>query len=351
MPRAATTVAAAVLGFAAVGLGAVAGAEPGEPRARLALAVDSGLVGCPSAAELKSAVGARLGYDPFREPATREILVRIRRTGSGIVGAIELRGPEPGRRTIESETGDCSAVADALATAIAISIDPAVFTRPPPSSSSAPSPSVPSANVPPGKADAPEPIAPTAASAATARAPAAAQPASPPIAHRAEAVRFGLELGPRVVLGELPRPAVGLALGIVLEGRRLRLGLEATALSPVNGTSAAGDFRASSLDAALVPCARLPIVQAELHGCAVARIATVRAEPNDVEGGLAGRGLQSALGARLALVRSFGESLTLGLHAEASAPLGAVVIRLRDREVFRTEALLARFGFVAGLVF
>ncbi|HVH48156.1 MAG TPA: hypothetical protein VM925_37740, partial [Labilithrix sp.] len=103
-----------------------------QARARLSYVVEAGAETCPAEPEMRDLVAARLGYDPFAADAQQEVVVRIGRRARGIAGAFELKGPKPGQREIASPGGDCREVADALATAIAISLDPASLGRPTP---------------------------------------------------------------------------------------------------------------------------------------------------------------------------------------------------------------------------
>jgi len=118
----------------------VAWAGEGERvHARLTYAPDADVERCPSERELRDSVASRLGYDPFdaapgngngSEPEPREVVVQVHKRGTGIVGAMELRGPRPGQRDLASPRGDCREVMDAFAVAIAIGLDPSSLTRP-----------------------------------------------------------------------------------------------------------------------------------------------------------------------------------------------------------------------------
>jgi hypothetical protein len=81
--------------------------------------------GCPDAADFKTVVITRLGYDPFMESAPERVLVRIEpRTGT-IDGRIEWRdasGKWAGEQAFPSVSTDCPRLVRAMGFALAVQI-------------------------------------------------------------------------------------------------------------------------------------------------------------------------------------------------------------------------------------
>ncbi|HSO34353.1 MAG TPA: hypothetical protein VLT33_17575, partial [Labilithrix sp.] len=155
---------------------------------------EAGAEACLSEAELRAAVAARLGYDPFVTKEGLDLLVvRVRRNGARIEGTVErtdrLRHQRGKPTTIGSGQTDCSELGASLAVAISIAVDPLSLGReaPPPEPALAPLPPPPAA--PPAEAPAPAP-------------PRGADPPSVP-------TRLVLAVGPSVSTGALPGASFG----------------------------------------------------------------------------------------------------------------------------------------------
>jgi hypothetical protein len=97
------------------------------PGAQLDYGVAPGLRGCPDEAWIRSAVSARLGRDPFSAEGEVRVVVRISQVKApALVGQVELTRADGrvGRRSVESETGDCMELASALELAVSLALDP-----------------------------------------------------------------------------------------------------------------------------------------------------------------------------------------------------------------------------------
>lgn len=303
-----------------------------QARARLAYQVLPGAERCPGEAELRAAVGVRLGYDPFVPEASTEVAVRLEAHGRGIVGALEVRGPRPGQREIASPEGDCREVVDSLATAIAIGLDPASLTRP----VSTPPP-------PPPPADPPAPIpAPVIAPPPPAPVP---QPAPAPTKpHERVHPTFGA--AGALLLGELPAPAPAIDLSLGLRYRFFGAHLEGS-FATVTTEKGVGEVATSLLTVGVVPCAHVSV----LFGCVALRLGALRGE---------GRGVDAP---ERAAVGYGSAALRVGVHVplygplfvraygELDAPLSRVGFELDRTEVWTTPTLAARFAVGAGLQF
>jgi hypothetical protein len=87
---------------------------------------------CPTQSELETAVSARLGYVPFTPDADSNVVAVITASGKKLSGRVELRdrsGALHGTRTLEGS--DCEDLAQSLALAITLAIDPLVMQRAP----------------------------------------------------------------------------------------------------------------------------------------------------------------------------------------------------------------------------
>lgn len=115
-------------------LGLPARAANERAQAQLRYEREQGTESCPSEPDLRAAVAARLGYDPFvANDGLDTIVVRTRRRGTRLEGTIERI--EPSRRqggrptTIASLAGDCGELGASLAVALAIAVDPLSIAR------------------------------------------------------------------------------------------------------------------------------------------------------------------------------------------------------------------------------
>lgn len=231
------------------------------PTARLVYSRTADAESCPDEADLRRAVAARVGYDPFFPWAAKTIVAHTAPAlHQGFVVTIDLiddRGVAHGARELRTD-GDCRELLDAAALAIAIAIDPQSLTRPrapapapPPASKAQPVPGVP-------------PRAPFATPAIDSGAP--ASPASHPL-------RIEAGAGLVVSSGVAPAPAFGVALEGVLQGRRLSLGVEARLDLPSGRPVEIGNLSSWAVVGALDPCAHAGPFQV----CGLAQVGSIQA--------------------------------------------------------------------------
>jgi hypothetical protein len=189
MRRAARTfsVGAFVVAFAGV-----AGAE--TPQTEPIRLEYRGAPECPSANEFNRAVFSRTtrAHLAETEPAARTFVVVLERAGSGFAGSLAVREAEGTTTSREVKGADCGEVAQALALATSLAIDPNASLAPEPATSTTPPP--------PEKPKPPE-----------------SQPRkTPPDRDGAKGAASGgaweAALGPGVALAIGPRPAFGGAL-------------------------------------------------------------------------------------------------------------------------------------------
>jgi hypothetical protein len=120
----------------------------------------AGAESCPSETELRDAVAARLGYDPFTDGAANTLRVVMSRDGNlrtARIERIDVNGETTGARTLDSEATECTELASATSFAVAIALDPESFTRPAPKAAGVAAPPA------PPRGDASPPAAPAPA--------------------------------------------------------------------------------------------------------------------------------------------------------------------------------------------
>lgn len=120
------------LAFAlAFALAAVAAPAGATPSAKLTYVRGPGAEACPDESELRRAVAARLGYDPFFPTAPQAIVAQIhararpdgRRGYRGDVQIVNEHGIVRGERALETKSEDCAEMVRALALGISIAVD------------------------------------------------------------------------------------------------------------------------------------------------------------------------------------------------------------------------------------
>ncbi len=231
-------------GGAATGMAAaitlLASTAHATPSARLVYARSAGAESCPTEAELRRAVAARVGYDPFFAWAKKTIVARMATASPRgffvSVNLVDEQGMETGDRVVRTE-GGCAELLDVAALAIAIAIDPQSLvpqprsTTPPIEPPPAPPPPRGAAKSRPTRAPTPEPTA------------------SPPL-------RLLGTVSAVFSSGQAPRPTAGAALGISARWTSVSLGLEGAAQLPVSArASGGGSVSAWLAGLALTPCA------------------------------------------------------------------------------------------------
>lgn len=302
-----------------------------QARATLEMQRSVGTERCPSESELRASVGARLGYDPFVVDASTRVLVRLEARERAIVGTLEVHGARAGQREIASPEGDCREVVDALATAIAIGLDPASLTRPPSEPPPAPVEPAPTPTPPPT----PAPVAP----------PPAPPPPPPPPAAR-EPVHLQASASAALLLGELPGPAPGFELSFGARYRFVSAHVEG-AFAARTSSHGAGEISTSLLGASLTPCAHV----SWLFGCVVGRLGALRGEGRAVDRPERAAVPYGSLGLRVGVTIPLVGPVFARAYGELGAPLNRVGFELDGTEVWTSPTLAARFGLGAGAQF
>ncbi len=109
-----------------------------QSQARLRYELGDGAAQCPAERVFRDMVTVRLGYVAFSEGAGRIITATIVEQGDALHGRLEVRESEdsvPNIRELEEALGECEELAQSMALAVAVIIDPLSLTRAPPESS------------------------------------------------------------------------------------------------------------------------------------------------------------------------------------------------------------------------
>lgn len=244
----------------ALALGRPALVHAEEATSRLAYDGGEASLACPDERAFRHKVEARLGYDPFVPEAKKSLAVAFRRRERAIVAETSWAGTTGSKRTFEGKAGACEDLAETVAAAVAIAIDPARSIAPPapvPAPAPAPAPSAPAPPAPTVEKvhESPPPLTPSAPT-----------PASTPEKHASTGVvrLIGFSLGPS--FGAVPK--VGLSptiYGDFAPGSgplSVRLGLGGV-FAPAAEDTAYGALRVHRAALALGPCLTADV----LRGC------------------------------------------------------------------------------------
>ena len=316
------------MALAAVGAVAAEGrALAGDHRyARLRYEVDDAQGGCATEAAFRARVTSRLGYDPFRADSAILMRVRITARGAHARAAVALiqDGRPSGQRSLED--GRCEALSDAVASAVALVLDPVAAIRGPEPTPTAtvdtltpapaPAPSAPQAAIPP-----PPPIdVPVIASEISA-------PEEPPLVPFAHAEgTIGFTRAPAVLLGA--RLGFGVRRGAFSAAAEAHF--EATPasarLTPIDRVDV------TMLSGALVPCGHSGVIQL----CGVFTLGSVQARALDVAGAEAQRSLFAVLGLRAGVIWPLSRRFALRAHGSLGLPLARAAYVIDGGTVFTT---------------
>ncbi len=98
-----------------------------KTQTRLVYVLGAGSSSCPPQVQLRMAVTARLGYDPFSATASRTVIAAIEAKSGQLEGKVELIDDESvsqGARQLKASLDRCSELIRAMALSISIIIDP-----------------------------------------------------------------------------------------------------------------------------------------------------------------------------------------------------------------------------------
>jgi hypothetical protein len=274
---------------------------------------------CPEEAEVRDAVAARLGYDPFDPSSHTTVTAVIMRDQARLRAHIELRNPNTGasgRRELTSAQRDCTELASAMTLAISIAIDPRSLTRPAgtPAARELPAPMVPPAAPPPHEDVQVLPRGPTP---------------------RDGVHVVGGGLG-SLAYGMTPSATVAPVLFAGVRVGRLSVRVEGRFYAPTaEEASPTGSVRGSILGGALSPCVHFGVGV----GCAVLLLGSFHGEGRGVDVPQEQSALYAASGLRIGLELPLARHLFVPLYAEGLVPITREELRLRDQVVWHNPAV------------
>jgi hypothetical protein len=307
------------------------------PSARLTYVRGPGAERCPDEGELRRAVAARLGYDPFFPWASATVVAEIARRPRGFHGHVKIldeHGLVRGERALDATSEDCGDTMRALALAISIAVDDlATEPVPPPPAETPAQVEAPREPPPPTQAPPPE----------EARAP-----TPPPSAARKE-VSFAAWMAPIASLGVAPAATLGAHLDAELRYRRLSIGLEARADLPASAsTDVGGRVRTEVVLGSLVPCVREP---APLFVCGVLAVGSFSESGVDVAAPRSKSAVYAATGVRLGVELALRGSFFFVAHADGLVTLLRHTVQLDQTDVYTLSPVAASLGLGLGTRF
>ncbi len=293
---------------------------------------------CPDQEALQKAVEARLGHDPFSIWGENTIIATVSARGNALKARAELvdgAGVLRGSRDVVGRASDCDELILALALAISITLDPMQVPVPAPA---APEPEEPPSD--PEPAPAPEQVE-----------PAPVQPRRPvPVAVRRDessvwrgyASLFGS-------IGALPRPSPGARVGLSIQRRGLRAGVEAGGLLPAPEEQRGDDRVVISLWLGnIYGCAALT---ARFLGCVLGSYGVFRGRGEGVSAPRTEVVSRAALGTRLAYELPLGARWSLSAHADLLGTLVRPTFTLNGESAWRPPPVSSELGLSLSLRF
>jgi hypothetical protein len=301
-------------------LGPISATALAAPISRLTYAKGSGADSCPGPMQLRLAVIARLGYDPFSVTANQTVIANIVRDGETLRAKIDLvnaEGSSQGVRQLTSPLDRCSELIRAMALSISIALDPEAalgHQEAPPTAAGA------SDDTPKALRHGPElsgEQAPT-------------HEAVPEKSHMGRAIRYFTGLGVHATFGQAP--GIGYGSDLFIGGRIWRFSLafegriDALQTDQVNQPPINGEVGAMFLLASVVPCLHWGPVAA----CGVASTGVIRARSNRVSHPATDSAQYSVVGARLGLDLPVSGAWSLMLHADGQVPIPKQTIEINE---------------------
>jgi hypothetical protein len=331
---------------------------------------DEGAAQCPSESELRAAVSARLGYDPFQKGAARTIRASIETMTEGFRARVELEGGHEGHGQREIVTkGSCLELVSAIALSISLAIDAerasatggasttdgifAAASETPSAQGAAAQPAPPKATA----VEVPKPVPtpetkPEPAVARRSRVeptqewaddPAPRRPRGP---HIPLPLDFALGTHLELLSGSAPSTAIGGSLFV--QARRdwlsLELGLRADAPA---GQTIANEARVRTGVVAfqLVPCAHFHVMKV----CAVGQVGEIWATSEELPRNRTDLAVYSAAGLRLGVEWPRNAAWALSAHADAMALLTRVQVTVDSQSVWEAPGSFGSLG-AGGLI-
>jgi hypothetical protein len=260
---------------AAIGVLSTAGLASAEDRetARLEYVLPAGVAGCSEEASFHDLVAARLGYDPFEPAGAHEASIKVVRQGARLRARVSVkrRGQaEPGVRELVVDLDQCAALTSAVASVVALALDPVRGAQGPPAAPPPPPPPP-----PPPVAPAPPPSAVAPATAAPPVPPATVPPPPPPTR-----VTWFAQASGVASIGAAPGPTLGGEIGFGLQvwSFSFEAAVRAEATPGAVRVGSGDRLEATLLTGTVLPCFRYK----GWSGCALLRFGGFQGQALDV---------------------------------------------------------------------
>lgn len=298
----------------------------GSTAAELRYALGPGMEVCPDQSFVEDHVKARLGWDPWHQPAEVVFDVEVQGSGRAKVAVLQQRnaqGRSLGHRQFRSEGGDCDALMHSVAMAISIVLDTFELARVPEEKPDEPPPPVqpePAPPVPPVPARVQPP--PPRRSPPMPKVEKAGPPWWRRLGWRGD-VHYLAEAGSLVSVGMQPSPTVGGMVSAGLQLDRLSLSLESRAMLPSIQPASVGRVYMGTLSLGAVPCVHGTV----WRGCMVTSVSTTVLRAARQASVDRTHSEWAALGPRLVLQVPLRWGLVVGALVESQARVPRLVLR------------------------
>lgn len=295
-----------------------AAAKSVPPAVRLTYDRAANVADCPERESVLDAVRARLGFDPFREPAEITIRASVFRDGKELRAQILWSDgvARASERRLASQRADCAELASAMELALSIAIDPLGISRKPELSA----PATPAAQIEAVEAPAPD---------------------------RSSSRYLDAVVGTAGNFGETVAPTLGLFAGVGLRSEHWSISLEGRADLPRSRSAGGGSVEAGTLAATLVPCVR----RGWLGGCALTSFEALRGSGHDLSNLSQATSLFFAIGARALVEIPLHGSLAIRAHADVASPLTRTSLKVGGTEVWTSPPITVALGLAAVVKF
>jgi hypothetical protein len=312
------------------------------PSARLVYLRNPGAESCPDETAIRSAVSARLGYDPFLAFARATMIAEISRERNAYGARIKLVDDQNvvrGTRELVYDGKECADIIDMMALSMSIAIDPHSLLAPSkPDADEAKAESSPEAepeSSPPENVPEP-PKTPTT------------PPKAPPPAPATARAHLEVGLGAALWTGAAPDANLSGTAFARLRYARLSLGLEGRADIPASREVSSATLETSLVLGSFVPCvhwAWSDEASGVLAFCGVGSMGVLRGASRNVTAPAEDTALHVAVGPRVAIEFPVAAMFSLWARVDGLFALTPQVLQINKVDVYE----LSRFSFGASV--
>ena len=299
-----------------------------NPTARLVYVRSAGAAACPDEDALRTAVAARLGYEPFRHTAPVTLVARVTRVSGLYRGEVELldeNGIERGTRALAERTDRCEDVVAAMALTASIVIDPLSLTRSaPPPDATADVTDFQSTPAPPPPAVAPPP--PRTVEEEAPRPPPSRPTRARPFVGTTFIGAFGVE----------PAASFGMSAFAGLRGKVVSLALEGRAdLGTSTDVAPVGSVSSRVVLGSVIPCFHT----GPAFVCPMGSLGLLTGSSSSIAGPRSNSMLFASVGARVGVELNLSGPLALFSATELGVPMTRPEFRIDGRSVYQQPAI------------